>query len=549
MNRSLGVTLLVVLGLLVAPAAAAAESFYATPSPAAGASCSAASPCGLATALSTAASGDTVVIGAGSYEPEAEYEDGGKSLTIEGAVIGVGRPVVHGSFTLTGPATRISDVQMAGLFLGGGAEADRVVSINNGFADGCEIETTGGSISNSLCATDSTFFSGLSTQSRAGSGPMTVHNVTMIGHNGFYAGPSGAISIRDSIAMRNAPAGEDASLGIGTTSLLRSYALHSSGSAVENEDPLIEEPIFRGPGDYREAADSPSIDFGAATAEPGELDLDGNLREIGAKTDIGAYEFVPDPPSVSTPSVTVTSPTSATLDATINPDSGRTYYHVEYGPSAAYGSSTPTATLSAATTPATVQVGLAGLPAGSTLHYRVVATSDGGTTTTAGATFETPPGPPTPPSPVPTTTPTTTSTSTSAPTPAPVTAPTQKLAPKLRFTQGKGGASKGQPLLDRSTIKLSTACGPVACNVSVEGKVKIGAKTFGTLSGPSAPTHWQAGKQGAIKLRVGAKLQKRVRAYLVAHPGARAKIFVTATFVTADQAQATRKLTIPVRPI
>lgn len=81
------------------------------------------------------------------------------------------------------------------------------------------------------------------------------------------------------------------------------------------------------------------------------------------------------------------------------------------------------------------------------------------------------------------------------------------------------------------------------------GKVKIGAKTFGTLPGPKTPSHWQAGKQGAIKLRVGSKLQQSVRKYLEANAGAKAKIFVTATYATAEGATATRKLTIPVRPV
>jgi hypothetical protein len=389
-------------------------------------------------------------------------------------------------------------------------------------------------ISNSLCVANSTFFSGLSTQSTSGSGPMAVRNVTMIGHNGFYSGAPGEVTVSDSIAMRNSAAGEDASLGSGTTNLIRSYALHDSGSALTVEDPLEEEPIFRNPGDYREAADSPSIDFGSATAEPGELDLDGNLRKIGAKTDLGAYEFVPDPPSVSALSTTSTSPTSATVNTTINPNSGRTYYHVEYGPTAAYGSSTPTEVLPAATSPATAQVDLAGLTAGSTVHYSLVATSDGGTTTTPDATFTI--APPAPPS------------SGTPPATGPSSA-TKKLAPRLAFSEGKGGKHKGQPLLDRSTLKLSTACGPVACDVTVVGKVKIGATDFGTLPGPKKPTHWQAGKQGATKLRISSKLQKRVREYLKANPGARAKIFVTGTYVTADGSSATRKLTIPVRPV
>jgi hypothetical protein len=228
MSRSFVLTLLIALGLVVAPAAATAKSLYATQSPILGASCTAESPCGLSTALSTAVSGDTIVIGAGTYESQDEYSDGGKSLTIEGAVIGPGRPVVNGGFALTGSGTRISDVQSTSMKVGGGAEANRVVSINTSFGDGCEIETSGGSIINSVCATDSSFFSGLSTQSTGGSGPIIVRNDTMIGHHGFYSGPSGIVTMSDSIAMRNSsPSADDASMGSGkTTNLLRCYVLH-----------------------------------------------------------------------------------------------------------------------------------------------------------------------------------------------------------------------------------------------------------------------------------------------------------------------------------
>jgi hypothetical protein len=532
LKRRSAIALFVALGLMAAPAAASAASLYATPSPASGADCSAASPCSLSTALSNAASGDTVVIGVGTYG-SGSYTDSGKSLTIEGAAIGPGRPVIDGGFELTGSETRISDVQTMFMKVGNGAEADRVLSSGNGFYDGCEIESTGGTIANSVCATESTFFSGLSTQSTGGPGPMIVRNDTMIGHNGFYSSSAGIVTIEDSIAMRNSPSGADASLGEEDVNLIRSYVLHQyPGQLPKSEvEPLEEEPIFRGAGDYREAAGSPSIDFGSSTAEFGELDLDGNLRKIGAKADIGAYEFVPDAPSLGTPSATRTSSTSATVSVPINPNSGRTYYHVEYGATPGYGSSTATLPLPAATTPATVEVELTGLPTDSTVHYAVVATSDGGGAATADASVNLKKEEP------------------AAAKEEPIKSSTPaKLAPILRFTGGKGGAPKGQPLLDRSSIKLSTGCGPVACAVTVSGTVKIGTKSFGTLPGPKAASHWQAGKQGAMKLRVSSKVQSRVRAYLEANPTAKAKILVTGVYTTAGGEKATHKLTIPVRP-
>ncbi|HVO54077.1 MAG TPA: choice-of-anchor Q domain-containing protein, partial [Solirubrobacterales bacterium] len=462
-------------------------------------------------------------------EAAPKYEDNGKSLTIEGAVIGVGRPIVNGVFLLTGPETRISDVtihgfwiESAALDIGNGAQADRVEA-TSGLIDGCKIGSTGGTITNSLCVGPSPS-SGLSTQSRSGGQqPIVVRNDTMIGKYGYYSNSGTATTITDSIAKRSTGEGADVNLGNKTTALVRTYALHQSGTPLSEEGQLTEVPTFLESGDYREAAGSPSIDFGDTTAEPGELDLNGNLRKIGTKVDLGAYEYVPEAPSVSTPTVSGATTTSATVNATINPNSGRTYYYLEYGSTTAYGTTTPTVAIPAATTPTAVQIALSGLPVDSTLHYRLVATSDGGTTEATDATLKTePPPPPTPP---------------------------KKLAPILRFAGSRGGVPKGQPLLDRAAIKLSTGCGPIACNVSVVGKVKIGAKTFGTLPGPKTPSHWQAGKQGAMRLRVSSKLQQSVRKYLEANAGAQAKIFVTATYVTAGGATATRKLKIPVRPI
>ncbi len=541
LKRSSAVALLVMLGLAAAPAGASAKDLYATPSPVEGATCSAESPCALSTAMSTSEDGDTVVIGTGTYsEPGAypgadpKYADEAKDLTIEGTVIGIGRPVVNGVFILTGPETRISDVaihsswiESAALFIGNGADADRVVA-SSGAIDGCQIASSGGTITNSLCLGGSSS-SGLSTQPRTGNGPIVVRNVTMVGKYGYYSNAVPGTTISDSIAKRSSGEGDDANLNTSTTALVRTYALHQSGTPVSEEDPLTQEPTFLGTGDYREAVGSPSIDFGSATAEPGELDLDGNLRKIGTNVDLGAYEFVPDPPSIGAPTVTATTQTSATVNAAINPNSGRTYYYLEYGSTTAYGTTTPTVAIPAATTPTSVAIDLSELPSDSTLHYRLVATSDGGTTEATDATLETA----APPQPAP---------------PAPP-APPKKLAPILRFAGSKGGSPKGQPLLDRSSIKLSTGCGPIACSVSVVGKVKIGAKTFGALPGPKTPSHWQAGKQGAMKLRISSKLQRSVRKYLEANPDARAKIFVTGTYVTAAGAKATHKLTIPVRPV
>lgn len=51
--------------------------------------------------------------------------------------------------------------------------------------------------------------------------------------------------------------------------------------------------------------------------------------------------MVPDAPAVETEAATEVKSTSATLNATINPNSQATEYHFEYGTSTSYGTSVP----------------------------------------------------------------------------------------------------------------------------------------------------------------------------------------------------------------
>ena len=70
-----------------------------------------------------------------------------------------------------------------------------------------------------------------------------------------------------------------------------------------------------------------------------------------------------------------------------------TTYHFDYGPTAAYGSSTPEVAAGDGHSAVAASAALAGLLAGTTYHYRVVATSAGGATPGADAAFTTAPLP------------------------------------------------------------------------------------------------------------------------------------------------------------
>ncbi len=94
-------------------------------------------------------------------------------------------------------------------------------------------------------------------------------------------------------------------------------------------------------------------------------------------------------PGITEASVTNITSNAATVDAKINPYGESSAYQIEYGTSAAYGSSTPEVNTGAQHVPLSVQAQLAGLTPATEYHYRITATSGAGTEYTPDATFTT----------------------------------------------------------------------------------------------------------------------------------------------------------------
>jgi hypothetical protein len=100
------------------------------------------------------------------------------------------------------------------------------------------------------------------------------------------------------------------------------------------------------------------------------------------------------PPAVTAPSVSTTgaregTPTGMSILGRINPRGAATSWHVDYGATTAYGSSTPAADLGAGTSALSVRQRLEGLAPGKRYHYRIVATNAKGTTRGGDRTFTT----------------------------------------------------------------------------------------------------------------------------------------------------------------
>ncbi len=120
------------------------------------------------------------------------------------------------------------------------------------------------------------------------------------------------------------------------------------------------------------------------------------------------------PPAAATGAVTATGPAGATVAGAVTPSGLATSFRVEYGPTLAYGSSTPPQ-YAGAGGPVPVSADVSGLQPATTYHYRVVAESAAGEAAGEDGTFATggdpapavapPAGPAAPVTPVPLTMP------------------------------------------------------------------------------------------------------------------------------------------------
>jgi hypothetical protein len=92
-------------------------------------------------------------------------------------------------------------------------------------------------------------------------------------------------------------------------------------------------------------------------------------------------------PQVTTGAASSVTAATATLNGTVNPSSRSTTWYFEFGTSTSYGTKTPQASAGSGTSTVQVSAPVAGLHAGSTYHFRIVATSDAGTSRGADSTF------------------------------------------------------------------------------------------------------------------------------------------------------------------
>jgi streptogramin lyase len=117
---------------------------------------------------------------------------------------------------------------------------------------------------------------------------------------------------------------------------------------------------------------------------------DGNVWFVdkGTPTAIGRAD-VQLAPTASTGAASALTTSSATVAGEVDPLGSATTVSFQYGTSPALGSSLPAGSLKAGPDPSTVTAGLTGLPAGTTVYYRVLAANAYGTTPGAIQKFTT----------------------------------------------------------------------------------------------------------------------------------------------------------------
>jgi hypothetical protein len=129
---------------------------------------------------------------------------------------------------------------------------------------------------------------------------------------------------------------------------------------------------------------------GAAIGTPFFLSTNGT-------TPLGLFAdaYAPDSPVTGAAAGVTTS--SATVSATDNPEGASVNATFEFGTTTAYGATTAAQKLAVANSATAFSATLTGLPAGTTIHYRAVVTSDFGTFVGPDQTLQTASAPPPPP--------------------------------------------------------------------------------------------------------------------------------------------------------
>lgn len=501
-----------------APAAQAAER-HAAPT-GSGTACTPGDPCSLGTALTGpgTVAGDEVILAAGDYgtpaDPLSTTIARAARVTLRGADP-ADRPriwldTVTADSTLTGlvlsgTSNVVRDVEVRNvatgvggqaLFVGNGATVERVVATVAGLSSTATLAVgyaLAGNGSNTVLrntvllsqATETpeaqTFPASAAVLSNAGGG-VTLRHVTAASRAGVTLDLRGTGPNPASFTIANTlVAGTGASVLVqktasgSTAATFTASVLNTGASAIAGAtlggSPTIGAAslvdVFA--GDVRQRPDSAlTIDQGAVDAANGSTDIGGDPRLMRGAPDVGADE-IPPPPTATVDTVEDITTGGATVKATLDPSGGATTYRLEFGTGSAFDRLLPgPGPVAALDGPQSLSFPLTGLAADTVHQARLVAVSDGGTTTSTAFGFRTAapapavppttgpsapaPGPGVPPGPTPT----------PAPPPAATPVPAVPASRRVSCTQARRatGRGKARRFAIACTIRPSVARGP-----------------------------------------------------------------------------------------
>jgi hypothetical protein len=308
---------LAVQAVVGAPAQAAAPR-YASPT-GSGTACTSTAPCDLVTAVNSAPATTEVVVASGTYNLGTTALTNNQAGVNVHGVAGQPRPVINTSadpgLALSGTGAKLADVtlnQSGGTFglqvFAAGVVVQRV-EVHSAAADACAIGYSG-LVRDTLCVSSAAGGVALEDSWGGGTGVLTLRNVTAIATGtdsyGIRANSTGDTTNLD-IAARNVIAsGVLADIGSGETGLnsesdvILSFSNYDTieelgGGNVSNVGSVSTNqtaaPVFLDTTLYHQAATSPTVDKGTTDVNVGTADLDGDLRRLGAATDIGSDEY------------------------------------------------------------------------------------------------------------------------------------------------------------------------------------------------------------------------------------------------------------------
>jgi Ca2+-binding RTX toxin-like protein len=144
-----------------------------------------------------------------------------------------------------------------------------------------------------------------------------------------------------------------------------------------------------------DACEPPDGDGDGVTDPDDNCPYEYNPDQADANGDGLGDECAGMPPEADTAAATNVKGSSASLNATVDPEGAATSYQFEYGTTTAYGTTVPVTPKSAGTgvDPVAVSEAISGLQPGTTYHYRIVAWSEAGESEGEDVSFTTPKAP------------------------------------------------------------------------------------------------------------------------------------------------------------